>query len=180
MRTSEPAATRASRPEQTFFADPALDRAVGMIMALATEVWVMRDRAVNRIEESPNRWQMLQGLEAYESLLATRPSIVAGDFNNAIRWDVTGKPDNHSNAVRKLTDLGLVSAYHTKWAVDQGKETHATLYWQWHKDKPYHIDYAFLSPQMGRDLRKLEIGEPAAWLQLSDHMPFSIEISQRR
>ena len=31
-------------PEQTFFPDPALDRAFGVVMALATEVWVLRDR----------------------------------------------------------------------------------------------------------------------------------------
>ena len=31
-------------PEQTFFADPALDRAMGVIMALASEVYVLRDR----------------------------------------------------------------------------------------------------------------------------------------
>lgn len=32
------------RPEQTFFADPALDRALGVVMALASEVYVLRDR----------------------------------------------------------------------------------------------------------------------------------------
>jgi hypothetical protein len=32
------------RPEQTFFTDPALDRALGIVMALATEVYVLRDR----------------------------------------------------------------------------------------------------------------------------------------
>lgn len=32
------------RPEQTFFADPALDRAMGVVMALASEVYVLRDR----------------------------------------------------------------------------------------------------------------------------------------
>ena len=32
------------RPEQTFFDDPALDRAFGVVMALATEVYVQRDR----------------------------------------------------------------------------------------------------------------------------------------
>ena len=32
------------RPEQTFFEDPALDRAFGVVMALATEVYVQRDR----------------------------------------------------------------------------------------------------------------------------------------
>jgi len=30
--------------EQTFFDDPALDRAFGVVMALATEVYVLRDR----------------------------------------------------------------------------------------------------------------------------------------
>ncbi len=32
------------RPEQSFFADPALDRVFGVVMALATEVWVLKDR----------------------------------------------------------------------------------------------------------------------------------------
>jgi len=34
-----------TRPEQTFFEDPALDRLMGVVMALATEVYVLRDRA---------------------------------------------------------------------------------------------------------------------------------------
>lgn len=34
----------APRAEQTFFEDPALDRAFGTVMALATEVWVLKDR----------------------------------------------------------------------------------------------------------------------------------------
>jgi hypothetical protein len=32
------------QPEQTFFADPALDRAVAMIMTLAAELHVVKDR----------------------------------------------------------------------------------------------------------------------------------------
>ena len=31
-------------PEQQFFDDPALDRAFGVVIALATEVYVLRDR----------------------------------------------------------------------------------------------------------------------------------------
>ena len=31
-------------PEQTFFADPAIDRLVGMVFALTAEVHVLRDR----------------------------------------------------------------------------------------------------------------------------------------
>ena len=40
----EAAATFKPRPEQTFFPDPALDRTLGIVMALATEVYVLRDR----------------------------------------------------------------------------------------------------------------------------------------
>lgn len=36
--------TDADRPEQSFFADDALDRAFAVVMALATEVYVLRDR----------------------------------------------------------------------------------------------------------------------------------------
>ena len=44
------------RPEQTFFDDPALDRAFGVVMALATEVYVQRDRlrALERQLQAPN------------------------------------------------------------------------------------------------------------------------------
>ncbi len=40
-----------SRAEQTFFEDPALDRAFAVVMALATEVYVLRNRqrALERI-----------------------------------------------------------------------------------------------------------------------------------
>lgn len=41
----------APRPEQTFFNDPALDGMMGVVWALATEVYVLRDR-VHCLEES--------------------------------------------------------------------------------------------------------------------------------
>ena len=41
---TEQAQARPARPEQTFFPDPALDRAFGVVMSLATEVQVLRDR----------------------------------------------------------------------------------------------------------------------------------------
>jgi hypothetical protein len=46
MHSPDPAAANSftPRPEQTFFPEPAVDRAMGVIMALATEVYVMRDR----------------------------------------------------------------------------------------------------------------------------------------
>jgi endonuclease/exonuclease/phosphatase family metal-dependent hydrolase len=107
-------------------------------------------------------------------------SVFLGDFNSNTIWDRMHRELNHSRAVDKFDLAGYKSAYHGLRNEPQGKEATPTFFLQRNRKKPYHIDYAFLSPQMRRDLRNLEIGKPAAWLQLSDHMPFSIEISQRR
>ncbi len=150
----------------------------GPVEFLLLAVWVMHNRAVKRLQERPNRWQMLQALEIYEPLLLSRKSVVAGDFNNAVFWDRPRKADNHSLATQKLSDLGLVSAYHTNSAVAQGQEEHPTLYWMRHRDAPYHIDYIWLPQVWISALRAVEIGDYSTWVQggLSDHVPLTVEI----
>ena len=66
MHSPDPSAAQSftPRPEQTFFADPSLDRAMGVLMALATEVYVMRDRQC-----------------ALERLLATRGVLDAAELD---------------------------------------------------------------------------------------------------
>jgi hypothetical protein len=67
------------KPEQTFFEDPALDRAFGVVMALAQEVWVLRDRVaameaqlasrgvlqVEKLNEEPRRDERAAEREAF-------------------------------------------------------------------------------------------------------------------
>jgi hypothetical protein len=60
------------RPEQTFFADPALDRALGIVMALATEVYVLRDRLFALERQLAER-----GLLDREALSAAPPAAEA-------------------------------------------------------------------------------------------------------
>ena len=57
-------------PEQTFFPDPALDRAFGVVMALAQEVWVLRDRVA-----------------AMEAQLAERGALDVAKLNEEPRTD---------------------------------------------------------------------------------------------
>ncbi len=57
-------------PEQTFFPDPALDRAFGVVMALAQEVWVLRDR-----------------VSAMEAQLAERGALDIAKLNEEPRSD---------------------------------------------------------------------------------------------
>ena len=65
------------RPEQTFFEDPALDRAFGVVMALATEVYVLRDRLramENRLSEAG---VLTEGVLDAEPSPEERASVVA-------------------------------------------------------------------------------------------------------
>ena len=57
-------------PEQTFFPDPAHDRAFGVVMALAQEVWVLRDRVA-----------------AMEAQLADRGALDVAKLNEEPRAD---------------------------------------------------------------------------------------------
>lgn len=150
----------------------------GPVELVLLAVWVMYNRAVNRIQERPNRWQMLQALEVYESLLQSQRCVVAGDFNNAVRWDGPRKASNHSLAVQMLGDLGLVSAYHTSLAVNQGQEPQPTLFMMRHKEAPYHIDYIWFPQVWVAGLKAVEVGDYPNWVQagLSDHVPITVEL----
>jgi hypothetical protein len=79
-------------PEQTFFDDPAIDRAVGMIMALAAELYLVRDRlrALERTLEAAGT--LTPGaLDAYKpdaeeaaALAADRDAFVAGLLEHVV------------------------------------------------------------------------------------------------
>jgi exonuclease III len=145
---------------------------------LLIAVWAMHNRAIQRIHERPNRWQVLQAIEAYEPLISSKPTVVAGDFNNAFFWDRPGKASNHSFTVEKLRSLGLVSAYHASRGVEQGREAQPTLYWMWHEDTGYHIDYVWLPEKWLPALMHVEVGTYSTWVagHLSDHVPLTVEL----
>lgn len=73
------------RPEQAFFRDDALDRALGVVFALAQEVWVLRDRlaAVERALEQGGTLDRAAldrepGDAERQAMAAERQAFVAG------------------------------------------------------------------------------------------------------
>lgn len=106
-------------------------------------------------------------------------ALVVGDFNSNTIWDGKHRERSHSRVVGKFSLAGYRSAYHDLYDEPQGQESISTFFLHRDPRKPYHIDYAFLSPQLRQDLIKVEIGRPEVWLRTSDHMPFSIEFDQR-
>ena len=120
--------------------------------------------------------QLWKFLQKHESFLKTENSALIGDLNSNTCWDVWDRWWNHSDVVRQLLEVGLSSLYHYSATEQQGAETQPTFYMHRKIERPYHIDYAFLSKKL-LNSASCEVGDPASWLEVSDHMPLIISIS---
>jgi exodeoxyribonuclease III len=131
-------------------------------------VWAMND--TNDIKK---RYigQVYSALSYYDELLY-HPSIIIGDFNwNAI-WDI--KPTyplygNLSDVISILSNKGIRSIYHEFYGEDFGKEKIPTFYMHHNQNKPYHIDYCFVSSVFKASY--IEVGNFSDWIGKSDHVP---------
>ena len=80
--------------------------------------------------------------------------------------------------VRELEEINIHSLYHQIMREEQGKESKPTLFLHRRLEKPYHIDYAFLSRNLLiGDNNMIEVGSPEIWLKYSDHMPVVFSIA---
>lgn len=141
-------------------------------------VWAQNNSDGARRKDRPG--PVTTALQTYGSFLREAPVCVLGDFNNGVIWDKPGWPMNHVNAVEKLGEHGLVSAYHTLRNEEQGKETTPTHYWRdRRKNGPtYHIDYIFVPEGAVASVREFSVGSFEDWCgnKLSDHVPILIDV----
>lgn len=121
--------------------------------------------------------QLWKYLQLYKNHFQGDNSIIIGDFNSNACWDVWDRWWNHSDVVRELEEIGLVSLYHSHKSEVQGKEKEPTFYMNRKLEKPYHIDYAFLSNKIASS-SIMDIGSAEIWLQHSDHMPLIVQLGQ--
>lgn len=119
--------------------------------------------------------QMWKYLQQNKSHFSNQDAVIIGDFNSNSRWDAWDRWWNHSDVVRELEDLGIVSLYHAQTGEEQGKENQPTFFMYRKPEKPYHIDYAFISRDMLRGSR-MKIWSPLDWLAFSDHMPLAVDL----
>lgn len=54
-------------------------------------------------------------------------------------------------------------------------QKHPTFYLYRHLNKPYHLDYCFVSNDLLKRLSKVEVGNHSVWTSFSDHMPLVIK-----
>jgi exodeoxyribonuclease III len=118
--------------------------------------------------------QVWKAVNYYEKLIRGKRILLIGDFNSNTIWDKPRREGNHSTVVKKLEEKGIFSVYHQHFNQVQGKEEHPTYYLYRHQDKPYHLDYCFVSIDMLQHLRSVEVGEYDCWKKLSDHVPVMV------
>lgn len=123
--------------------------------------------------------QVWKAVNHYEHLFANTHTILTGDFNSNTIWDRKYRIGNHSTVVEFLEARRIHSAYHIHYNQLQGQEEHPTFYLYRHKNKPYHLDYCFVSEELRRRIETVEIGEHAYWAQYSDHVPVMVEFADR-
>lgn len=101
-------------------------------------------------------------------------TVISGDFNNSVYWDKAGATVRFGDFMDQLQTHGLISAYHHQHGCARGAEPHPTLWWTRNVDKPYHVDYTFVSPSSAIDT--VTIGTHAEWLAYSDHAPMTVDL----
>lgn len=124
--------------------------------------------------------QVWKALRHYDNYLTNKQTMLIGDFNSNTIWDRKYRVGNHSHVVKLLEEKGIHSCYHLHNNQAQGKEEHPTLYMYRYKDKPYHIDYCFVSVDMADKLKSVQIGDYDFWTKYSDHVPLIVTFKKTR
>jgi len=120
--------------------------------------------------------QVWKAIHHHDSLLKAKPAILTGDFNSNTIWDRPHRAGNHSSVVKYLEQRGIRSAYHLHHQQVQGTEQHPTFYLYRHQNKPYHLDYCFVSETIAKQIESVEIGAHDFWTKYSDHVPVIVTL----
>jgi endonuclease/exonuclease/phosphatase family metal-dependent hydrolase len=78
---------------------------------------------------------------------------------------------------REAGKKGSRGTYHCFFGERQGEESRPTTYFQWNRDRPYHIDYCFISESWMSRLNSMEVGTFEDWSDISDHRPLTVDVA---
>ena len=123
--------------------------------------------------------QFKLSLDHYDNFLRHENVIICGDFNSNLLWKkkhgiVTDR--DHEYVIEYLGLKNIYSSYHHYFNEEQGKETLPTFYYHHKKEKPFHIDFCFLSKKLLDKITKVEVGKYEDWKKYSDHVPMIINM----
>jgi exodeoxyribonuclease III len=157
--------------------NPDIKHIVPIVVKAATEELLLFAIWANNKEDKDGQYveQIWKAIHHYEPILKNQPSILTGDFNSNSIWDRPKRKGNHSHVVEKLAQNSIHSIYHQRLNQVQGKEEHPTFYLYKNQNKPYHIDYCFVSNSLFEKVKTFEVGTYNDWIPHSDHVPLIVE-----
>jgi len=106
-----------------------------------------------------------------------KPTLIIGDFNSNSIWDKIDRWWNHSNVINLLKSINLKSVYHEIFSEEQGLESRPTFFLNRNLEKPYHIDYAFITDSYMERV-KFKLGKSENWIDVSDHLPLLLTLEE--
>lgn len=138
-------------------------------------VWDMNHRGSGH-ESARQQGSCRASMQHYAPFLAgpCDLSVITGDFNNSVYWDSGKSTNRFGDFMDQLERAGFVSAYHVYQRCARGAEPHPTLWWTRNPDKPYHVDYTFVSPPDA--VAAVHLGSHDHWLAHSDHSPATVDL----
>ncbi len=119
--------------------------------------------------------QVWNAVNYYQTTL-TNNAILIGDFNSNQIWDEKERVGNHTDVVNFLNNSKIESLYHKQHNEPHGQESLNTFFMYRNLEKPYHIDYVFASHDIFKNGYNLTFGNPAEWIDKSDHVPMILDI----
>ena len=135
-------------------------------------VWAQPDRPYRYVRGT------VRAVERWAKRITAQPTVIAGDFNANACWDGQHPSDRNFTALAaRLSELGLVSAYHAFFNEEYACETRPTFFLYRHTDRPFHLDYCFIPRTWLPRLRSVTVGAHEEWGKWSDHMPVSVELA---
>jgi endonuclease/exonuclease/phosphatase (EEP) superfamily protein YafD len=133
--------------------------------------------AVWTLSESKYIRGLVSGIEQYADLFRDESAVVMGDLNSNAKWDNEHpKHLNHSAFAEKMSSLKMVSAYHHHRNEVHGCELEHTYYHHGKREKPHHIDYAFVPQAWSAGIQDVSVGSYDDWAALSDHRPLIVDL----
>lgn len=128
-----------------------------------------------RTDESSYAAVIERGIGASAVWLSEGPAILAGDLNTSTK--VVKQATTHPEFVRRMAELGLVSAYHELGGHAHGAEPEATfLKGRTHDHaQGFHLDYCFLSSSLLPG-SQVVVGDRTVWRPRSDHLPVILDV----
>lgn len=165
-------------PEIKYFLPLRIFKGDLSLTVLATWIWK------NPKDTNPMKYLEIfsAAVDFYAPILNREKVLFLGDFNTPGAENNLDRPKLGNRFLKKhlaiVEKLGFKSLFHEMKGVAHGKENSedATLYFNNDPRQPFHCDYCFASSDILDRKQSVEIGKPALWLQLSDHMPLIVKL----